>query len=480
MKLLFGKQFLAAGAALTIAAGSLDAEEKKAAPRFSKEDRLFTLKVQPLLAEKCNGCHGDDPEDIDGDYNMLTREGLLAGGDTFGEEVMIVGDASKSFFMEAIRWEDPDFEMPPKKNDRLTEAEVALVEEWINAGAVWPSDKTMLAIREVNARKAVTADGMIVKTSGGLGDDWTFRRYKPEDIWAFQPVVQPEVPGADQTGLNEGANPVDAFIHAKLKEADAAKEAAQLKADQELYEVVRLAESEKQAAELNAEEILISAEAEQAASEKLAVAKKTLAEGVTAETAAEGIGDANVIEAKAAAEAQGIDVKADAMKKFNEAGQEHEEFKLELEKEKAIELAEIDVRAEIAAKHSEILAQALKSANIDIVGGETEFFDRITHAIPQGKAVDRIIDNSQTLTDVKETFFNGDPDYFKSQLNDWINDFGVSSEDLKNLSVSALLTRLAGEASDSDTREKISGLLGAAERFGLANEKAGKVLKQLA
>ena len=266
----------------------------------------------------------------------------------------------------------------------------------------------------------------------------------------------------------------------KIKEAEAAKEAAQLKADQELYEVVRLAESEKQAAELNAEEILISAEAEQAASEKLAVAKKTLAEGVTAETAAEGIGEANVIEAKAAAEAQGIDVKADAMKKFNEAGQEHEEFKLELEKEKAIELAEIDVRAEIAAKHSEILAQALKSANIDIVGGETEFFDRITHAITQGKAVDRIIDNSQTLTDVKETFFNGDPDYFKSQLNDWINDFGVSSEDLKNLSVSALLTRLAGEASDSETREKISGLLGAAERFGLANEKAGKVLKQLA
>ncbi len=221
MKLLFGKQFLAAGAALTIAAGSLDAEEKKAAPRFSKEDRLFTLKVQPLLAEKCNGCHGDDPEDIDGDYNMLTREGLLAGGDTFGEDVMVVGDASKSFFMEAIRWEDPDFEMPPKKNDRLTEEEVALVEEWINAGAVWPSDETMLAIREANARKEVTADGMIVKTSGGLGDDWTFRRYKPEDIWAFQPVVKPDVPGADQTGLSDGANPVDSFIHAKLKEAEA-------------------------------------------------------------------------------------------------------------------------------------------------------------------------------------------------------------------------------------------------------------------
>ena len=26
----------------------------------SEAERLFTLKVQPLLSEKCYGCHGDD------------------------------------------------------------------------------------------------------------------------------------------------------------------------------------------------------------------------------------------------------------------------------------------------------------------------------------------------------------------------------------------------------------------------------------
>jgi uncharacterized membrane protein YqiK len=265
----------------------------------------------------------------------------------------------------------------------------------------------------------------------------------------------------------------------KIKEAEAAKQAAELKADQELYEVVRLAEAEKQAAELKAEEVVISAEAEQAASEKLSVAKKTLAEGIIAETAAPGVGEADVIEAKANAEAKGINAKADAMKKFNEAGQDHEEFKLELEKDKAVELAEIDVRRAIAAKHSEILSEALKSAKIDIVGGETEFFDRITQAITQGKAVDRLVDNSATLTDVKETFFNGDPEYFKSQLDAWIQDFGVSSEDLKNFSVAALLTRLGSETEDSSVQEKIAGLLGAAKRFGIADEKAGKVLKKI-
>ena len=51
-------------------------------------------------------------------------------------------------------------------------------------------------------------------------------------------------------------------------------------------------------------------------------------------------------------------------------------------------------------------------------GGETQFFDRITNAITTGKVVDRTVGNSQVLDDVKETFFNGDPDYFKIAARD--------------------------------------------------------------
>ena len=265
----------------------------------------------------------------------------------------------------------------------------------------------------------------------------------------------------------------------KIKEAEAAKEAAQLHADQELYERVKLAEADKQAAELHAEEIVILAEAEQTSSEKLAVAKRTLASGVAAETAATGLGEAEVIGAKADAEARGITSKAEAMKKFNAAGKDHEEFKLELEKEKAVELAEIDVRRSIAAKHSEIVAEALKSAKIDIVGGETTFFDKITGAIAQGKAVDRLVDNSATLSNVRDTFFNGDPEYFKTQIASWIDQFGISSEDLKNVTISALLTRMMGDAEDDATRNQLGSLLGAAKRFGLAGDQAEGVLKRL-
>ena len=281
-----------------------------------------------------------------------------------------------------------------------------------------------------------------------------------------------------------------------LKQAEADKEAAVLHADQLLYEQVKAAEGAKKAAELHAEEILITAEAGQEAAVKNAAAKKSLAEGIAAESAAIGLGEAQVqiakadaaekqggIEAeiarlKATAEAEGINKKAEAMKLFNDAGQSHEEFKLRLDKEKQVDLAQINVHRDIAAEQSRIIGEALRTAKIDIVGGDTTFFDKITGAITSGKAIDRMIDNSHALQDVKETFFNGDPDYFRSQFSNWIDQFGITSEDLKNLTVSALLGQMIGAAGSEDGG-KLRGLRGAAERFGLADRNAGEVIKAI-
>ncbi|MDA7615448.1 hypothetical protein N8574_03305, partial [Akkermansiaceae bacterium] len=264
----------------------------------------------------------------------------------------------------------------------------------------------------------------------------------------------------------------------RVKEAEAGKEAAQLKADEEAYTVLKEAEAAKSAAEMRAEERVIQAEAEQTASEKEAEAKKMIAEAVVKESSAEGLGEADVIRARGAADAEAIEQKAAAMKLFEESGQEHEEFKLELDKAKQVELAEIDVQRQIAEQQAVVVGEALKSAKIDIVGGETQFFDRITNAITTGKVVDRTVGNSEVLDDVKETFFNGDPDYFKSQLATWIDDFGISTEDIKNLSISALLGNLMSTAK-GEARKKVVGLLGAAERFGVGDMKAADLLKKL-
>ncbi|MBK1881098.1 hypothetical protein JIN85_01655 [Luteolibacter pohnpeiensis] len=262
----------------------------------------------------------------------------------------------------------------------------------------------------------------------------------------------------------------------QTKEAEAHKQAAQFRADEEAYSITTSAEARRQAAKLDAEQMIIIAEAEQSSAEKQSLAKKMLAEAVSKESAAIGMGEADVLRAKGEADAEAIRLKADAMKLFEEAGQDHEEFKLELEKDKAIELAQIDVQRQIAEQQAVVIGEALKHSKIDIVGGETEFFDRITKAITTGKVVDRAVDNSKVLGDVKDTFFNGDPEYFKSQINTWITDFGVSTEDLKNLSISALLGKLIGDA-NGESRQKMIGLLGTAERFGLADAKVASFLK---
>ncbi len=262
----------------------------------------------------------------------------------------------------------------------------------------------------------------------------------------------------------------------QIKEAEAHKQAAQFKADEDAYTTTTLAEASRQSSKLKAEEQLILAEAYQAASEKEASGKKLLAEALTKESAAIGMGEAEVLRAKGAADAEAIRVKADAMKLFEEAGQGHEEFKLNLDKAKTVELAQIDVQRQIAEQQAIVIGEALRHSKIDIVGGEVEFFDRITRAITTGKVVDRAIGNSEVLGDVKDTFFNGDPEYFKAQAKTWIQDFGVETEDLKNLSVSALLGKLVGSTT-GEKRQKLIGLLGAADRFGLSDATAASLLK---
>lgn len=282
-------------------------------------------------------------------------------------------------------------------------------------------------------------------------------------------------------------------IH-RVKEAEAVKQAAELAADQRAYEEVKAAEASRKTAELRAEERVVTAEAEQVASEKESTAKKMLAEATTKESAAIGIGEAEVMLAKAEAtrqqgtaeadvqrlmleaEADGIHKKAEAMKLFEETGQAHEEFKLKLDKEKAVELAQIHIQKDIAEAQAAVLGEAMKSAKIEIIGGENRFFEQITSAIARGKSVDRLVENSETLRDVKETFFNGDPEYFKSQLRDWASQFGLSANDVKDLSVGAILGQLLVDSS-GETRRKLINFLGAADRFNLSEQKAVDIIK---
>lgn len=283
-----------------------------------------------------------------------------------------------------------------------------------------------------------------------------------------------------------------------IKAAEAARKAAELKAEQDRFTIVKQAEAQKEAAERRAQVTMIEAEAAENAATKQSAAKKLLADATTTETAATGLGEARVLEARAAAtekqgtadakvmqlkfssEARGITEKAEAMKLFSGVGRDHEEFKLRLNKDRDIELAEIRARQEIASRQAEVMAEAVKHARIDIIGGETQFFDRITSAIAGGKAIDRLVQSSETLTDVKDTFFNGDPEHFQAQLRTFIERFGLTSEDVKNLTISAAVGQMMGLADDGKTKGLLGGLLSHAQKAGLADKLIGSLLGNVA
>ncbi|MDP7277220.1 MAG: flotillin family protein [Planctomycetaceae bacterium] len=201
----------------------------------------------------------------------------------------------------------------------------------------------------------------------------------------------------------------------------------------------------------------------------VAVAKGDEAKAVATEKV--GTAEANVMELKFNAEANGIKEKAGSMKLFHDAGKEHEEFKLQLNKDKDIEIAAIGAQQQIAEAQAEIVGEALKTARIDIVGGETTFFDKIVDSVKAGKSVDRYISNSEVLTDVKNTFFNGDNEYFSAQLRAFATQFGVSFEDVKDLSVAALVGRMITMADSDSDKSKLEDLLRVFRGTGLANEK---------
>ena len=138
--------------------------------------------------------------------------------------------------------------------------------------------------------------------------------------------------------------------------------------------------------------------------------------------------------------------------------------------QKEVELAKITIQRDIANAQAQILAEALKSANIDIVGGEQQFFDRIANVVSVGKSVDSLFENSSQLKELKQSLLgdgNGNGD-FAGNLRKFISQFSVSSDDIKNLTISALIMKMMNQTSDNQKRGILNNLLDTANSLGIS------------
>ncbi|WP_306325694.1 SPFH domain-containing protein [Streptomyces venezuelae] len=254
---------------------------------------------------------------------------------------------------------------------------------------------------------------------------------------------------------------------------------AEAEAQQRLVKDIKAAEAAEQAAVHRAAEELTLAEARHKAADMDARAKIRLAEGVQAEAAAEGLAavqvrekeadaiekagraeagatearlraeaagtrekalaEATAIGEKLKAEAAGLTEKAAAMAALDEASRAHEEYRLRLEAEKDIRLAGLDVQRQVAEAQATVLATGLENADINIVGVESVFLDRLVQSIAFGKSVDGFMEHSQTAQALAGPWLNGDG-AFTEDLTKVLG--SLSTADVQNLGVSALLAKV--------------------------------------
>jgi len=281
---------------------------------------------------------------------------------------------------------------------------------------------------------------------GRIGKEKQIEKEKKE----IAEVVRTRI-AVDKSVAEEEERIKDLRMNSEAKrQADVRVVGAEAEAQEALIKATTAAEAQEKASEYQARERVVLAEAELKAADIEAKAQIRLAEGTQAEEAAHGLAIARVKEANAialekeglaearvtvekltaqaegeeklgltqakvareklSAEAGGITEKAEAMKALEGKGWEHEEFRLQLETLRTLQLQEMETRKQIAEAQAQVLGTAMGEADIKIVGGDGEFFERFIKAVSLGQSIDAVASESDTIQSMFGDYLDGSRD----------------------------------------------------------------------
>ena len=153
-----------------------------AVSRSVAADVDFRRDISPILERRCLSCHNGAEKK--GKLSLQTEKEALAGGENGA--AIEPGKPAESLLLDYISGDKPEM---PKKGPPLTKEEVALIRDWIAAGAKWPADLALL--------DRTVADS-----------NW----------WSLQSLVRPPLPKLAADDEKRVRTPIDAFILAKLRE----------------------------------------------------------------------------------------------------------------------------------------------------------------------------------------------------------------------------------------------------------------------
>ncbi|MBI2372776.1 MAG: hypothetical protein HYV07_02125 [Deltaproteobacteria bacterium] len=214
---------------------------------------------------------------------------------------------------------------------------------------------------------------------------------------------------------------------------------------------------EKGLAHARVEEAEASAHAKMGEAEALALEKRGLAEAVA-------------IRERMMAEAAGLVEKSNALNSLEGEARAHEEFRIRLEKDKTVELAQLETRKSVAKDQAEVMRNAFEKAKIYIVGGDGKFFERFVNAVSMGRAIDGALDSSDALAAAFRDYASG-KESLSADLKQILSRPALGPGDLKDLTVSAVLGQLAVGA-DGPMKNKLRALIDRARELGLDEDKA--------
>ncbi len=122
----------------------------------------FNRDIKPILSDRCYTCHGPDEEQREAELRLDLREGLTAeleSGD--GTHVVKPGDPQNSELYLRISSDDEDLRMPPAdSNLQLSKRDVAMIQRWIEQGAVWNQHWSLIPLNEVSVPKLEGTAGL--------------------------------------------------------------------------------------------------------------------------------------------------------------------------------------------------------------------------------------------------------------------------------------------------------------------------------
>ena len=147
----------------------------------------FEMKVRPILANRCYGCHSSAPL---GGLAVNSRNGLLKGGKT--GPAVVPGKPEESLLIQTIEHSLEKMKMPLGQS-KLPDAEIAVLAAWIKDGAFWP--EPAVAAGAPKSKYVITAE--------------------QRKFWAFQPIAKPEP--AVVKNAKWAVAPLDRFVLAQLE-----------------------------------------------------------------------------------------------------------------------------------------------------------------------------------------------------------------------------------------------------------------------